>query len=201
MNIKTYNNIRFTPKGDTEVNWNKAMGFIPLDKEIIIYKPDEKNPTIRIKIGDGVTPVQDLPFLKSGVGNAGENGAEIFNSMENIASGALSHAEGNNTVASGYGAHAQNIDTTASNDATTAVGFKTKASGIHQFVGGRYNIEDTNNKYAFIIGNGDDNGRSNALSVDWDGNIEATSLILSSPNGTKFKISVNDDGTLNTTQV
>ena len=53
---------RFTPKGDTEANWNRAVGFVPLDKEIIIYKADNTYSVPRIKIGDGVTAVQELPF-------------------------------------------------------------------------------------------------------------------------------------------
>jgi hypothetical protein len=63
MNTKTFTNARFTPKGDIEANWNKAVGFVPLDREIIIYKADENYSTARIKVGDGVTPVQDLPFV------------------------------------------------------------------------------------------------------------------------------------------
>ena len=63
MDKKIFNNSRVCPKGDIEANWNKAVGFIPLDKEIIIYKPDENYSYARIKIGDGVTGVQDLPFI------------------------------------------------------------------------------------------------------------------------------------------
>lgn len=63
MNTKTFNNVRFTPKGDTEANWKKAVGFVPLDREVIIYKPDAKHSAPRIKVGDGVTSVQDLPFV------------------------------------------------------------------------------------------------------------------------------------------
>ena len=37
MKTKIFENARFCPKGDIEANWNKAVGFIPLDKEIIIY--------------------------------------------------------------------------------------------------------------------------------------------------------------------
>ena len=59
--IKTYDG-RFVPKGDTEENWNKAVGFIPLDKEIIVYKADATHPVARFKVGDGKTVVQDLPF-------------------------------------------------------------------------------------------------------------------------------------------
>ena len=67
MNKKTFN-ARFTPKGDTEANWNKAVGFVPLDKEIIIYKADVDNPAVRIKIGDGRTVVQRLPFVVDPIG-------------------------------------------------------------------------------------------------------------------------------------
>lgn len=63
MNQKIFKNARLTQKGDTEANWNKAVGFVPLAKEIIIYQPDENHATSRMKIGDGVTTVQNLPFF------------------------------------------------------------------------------------------------------------------------------------------
>ena len=62
MNKKIFENSRICPKGDVEANWNKAVGFIPLDKEIIIYKKDDTHPAARFKVGDGKTSVQDLPF-------------------------------------------------------------------------------------------------------------------------------------------
>ena len=60
---------RFVPKGDVEANWKKAVGFIPLDKEIIIYKPDKNYSYARMKIGDGKTGVNDLPFVIDVNGN------------------------------------------------------------------------------------------------------------------------------------
>ncbi len=54
---------RFLPKGDIEANLKRATGFVPLDKEIIIYKPDDKYDYARIKIGNGVDTVTDLPFI------------------------------------------------------------------------------------------------------------------------------------------
>ena len=65
MNKKIFENARFCPKGDIEANWNKAVGFVPLKKEIIEYLPDENYPTVRFKVGDGVTTVQDLPFASA----------------------------------------------------------------------------------------------------------------------------------------
>lgn len=74
------------------------------------------------------------------------------------ASGILSHAEGSDSVASGPYAHAQNRGTNAAGAAQTAIG--------------KYNVEDTANEYALIIGNGTGgSARSNALAVTWDGDI------------------------------
>lgn len=55
-------NARIIPKHDTEINWNKAINFIPLKGEIIVYDADENYSYPRIKHGDGVTKVIDLPF-------------------------------------------------------------------------------------------------------------------------------------------
>jgi hypothetical protein len=63
MKEKTFNNARIIHKGDTEVNWNKAIGFIPRAKEIIIYLPDENYNYCRMKIGDGVNGINELPFV------------------------------------------------------------------------------------------------------------------------------------------
>ncbi len=46
-------------KRDTLENWNKAVNFIPKLDEIIVYDC-ENGP--RMKIGDGVTNVINLPF-------------------------------------------------------------------------------------------------------------------------------------------
>lgn len=43
-------------KYDTSSNWSKADKFIPKENEVIVYT--DKG----IKIGDGVTKVNDLPF-------------------------------------------------------------------------------------------------------------------------------------------
>ena len=88
------------------------------------------------------------------------------------ASGTSSHAEGKNTTASGdFGSHAEGISTTASGESSHAEGDSTKASSTSQHVQGKFNIEDTANKYAHIVGNGTtDNKRSNAHTLDWEGN-------------------------------
>lgn len=67
-------NSRLRQKIDTEVNWNKATNFIPLDGEIIIYKADENYSYERIKIGDGETTVIDLDFVNSIDANLTQSG-------------------------------------------------------------------------------------------------------------------------------
>ena len=140
-------------------------------------------------------------------GNAHAEGART------IASGESSHAEGYQTTASGRGAHAQGRVTTAAGNEAHAEGWHTIANGDCQHAAGQYNIEDngTNTvtqfkkgKYIYIAGNGTAKKQSNAYTLDWDGNgwyqgtVEATGIILTSPNGTRYKVTVNDDGTLKT---
>lgn len=72
--------------------------------------------------------------------------------------GSYAHAEGHSSKASGYASHAQNQGTTASYNFQTTIG---------QF-------NDNQNDTALEIGNGtDDANRSNALTVDWSGLINA----------------------------
>ena len=101
------------------------------------------------------------------------------------ASGTVSHAEGADTAASGFYSHAEGESTNANGDDSHAEGFFTEASGKYshaegeytiangksQHVQGKYNIADETS--AFIIGNGSsDNARSNAVKIDWSGNLE-----------------------------
>ena len=123
------------------------------------------------------------------------------------ASGRDSHAEGNYTTASGECSHAEGDNTTASGECSHAEGYGTVASANYQHAQGKYNIDDAGGKYAHIVGNGTYNGnRSNAHTLDWEGNgwfagsVEATAIILKSPNGTRFRIAVDGNGSLTATK-
>ena len=124
------------------------------------------------------------------------------------AQGVASHTEGSYTSARGTTSHAEGHECHASGDYSHAEGYFTYASADHQHVQGKYNIEDLNDVYAHIVGNGEsDNARSNAHTLDWSGNawfagtVEGTAIILSSPNGSRWKITVDDIGTLVTAKV
>ena len=63
-------NSRIVHKHDTEGNWNKATNFIPKQGEIIVYDIDTTYSYERFKIGDGVTNVNNLPFVVVAITNA-----------------------------------------------------------------------------------------------------------------------------------
>lgn len=86
------------------------------------------------------------------------------------ASGSNSHAEGAGTTASGTGSHAEGTSTKASGNGSHAEGLGTTASSEYQHAQGKFNIEDVNDKYADIIGNGTTPAdRSNAATISWEG--------------------------------
>ena len=96
-----------------------------------------------------------------------------------LASGDNSHAEGGGTTASGLYSHAEGRSTKAQARWSHSQNYNTIATKRAQTVLGKYNEAETgdideNGTYAVILGNGTaDNARSNALTVDWSGNVEA----------------------------
>ena len=148
-----------------------------------------------------------------------------------VASGDTSHAEGDHTKASGIVSHAEGSDTTASGNHSHAEGFYTVASAAYQHVEGTYNIDDgANGDKLHIVGNGTAERRSNAHTLDKSGNawyagdvyvgstsgtnrdagskklateayVDNTKLVITSPGGKKFKITVDDAGALSATEV
>ena len=83
------------------------------------------------------------------------------------------HAEGRGTAATGANSHSQNLGTIAAGQNQTALG--------------KYNVADNEDEYAVVVGNGtsetdEETGettinRSNALTVDWSGNVAAAGEI------------------------
>lgn len=103
--------------------------------------------------------------------------------------GSASHAEGSGAQATGDSSHAEGLGTEAIGRGSHSEGWGTVASSNYQHVQGKYNIEDANDKYAFIIGNGTYNNRSNAFAVDWDGKI----YVNNSENGIDLNQLINDE--------
>lgn len=137
---------------------------------------------------------------------------------DTVAEGDNAHAEGHGTSAIGDNAHAEGYVTEARGEHSHAEGFKTIAQhddshtegigtvtgGGCQHVQGRWN-KAMGGDYAHVVGNGsDDDNRSNAHTLDWNGNawyagtVETTGIILKSPNGTRFMLTVSDTGEIAT---
>lgn len=89
---------------------------------------------------------------------------------QTIAVSDYSHAEGLGTVAEGKAAHAEGSNTEASCENSHAEGESTISASPWQHVQGKYNKEDKEEKYAHIVGNGNYKTRSNAHTLDWNGN-------------------------------
>ena len=137
------------------------------------------------------------------------------------ASAACAVATGKNTKARGPYSNANGFGTTASATCATAMGNQCQANGNgavawgsrtyansqYQTARGISNIPDNEGKYVDIVGIGNGANPANGYTLDWSGNgwfagtVEATAIILSSPNGTSFKITVDDNGNLTTTAV
>ena len=135
------------------------------------------------------------------------HGGEISQIGGNEATGAYSHAEGRATRAIGVSAHVEGERTCAYGISSHAEGRGTIVHGNFCHVEGQFNKLDQSGQYAHIVGNGTENHLSNAYTLDWSGNgwfagnVEARSIILLSPAEKKFKITVDDTGTLSATEV
>jgi hypothetical protein len=89
------------------------------------------------------------------------------------ATGKAAVAKGYKTLAEGNYSVAKGIETKTKENATAgqAQGKGTIVGSKYQNVQGRYNIVDDEGEYAHIVGNGeDDSHRSNAYTLDWEGN-------------------------------
>lgn len=147
----------------------------------------EKVQGLALKSGEGTNSLlmNNPNNVSSGVNSIAEgNGTR--------ATAISAHAEGTATQATGVQAHSEGDRSQATRNAAHAEGYITKATGNYshsqnkgtiakgegQTAIGAYNIEQGSvdskdaTDYALIIGNGtDENNRSNALAVKWDGTI------------------------------
>lgn len=106
------------------------------------------------------------------------------------ASGTASHAEGQLTTAEAGCAHAEGIYTYATGAASHAEGYATRADWMGQHAQGKYSVPDVTNTYAHIVGNGTSSQKSNAHTIDWEGNSwYAGDVYVGSTSGTN-----KDDG-------
>ena len=167
--VTTTSNKSTTTKASISINFNdyyaaqQVINTVGGKLQFIKIKFDDEDTIYHIKINSmsnqfGRIEIE-FAFL-SGMAEFPVSG-NITRNIQSICfymnSGEFSHIEGNYTIASGYASHAE--------------GGYTIASGDYSHVQGKYNIEDAENKYPHIVGNGvNENNRSNAHTLDWDGN-------------------------------
>lgn len=110
-------------------------------------------------------------FDRGATGNASHSEGQATS-----ASYTASHAEGIHTIASGASAHAEGYHSEARGSQSHAEGSGNVANSASQHVFGEYNEVDTTGTsttrgtYVEIVGNGTDSSRSNARTLDWNGN-------------------------------
>lgn len=116
------------------------------------------------------TTASALAAHAEGYNSHAKGGQSHAEGMGTEASGSQAHAEGSSTKACGSYSHTEGYATKATGSASHAEGVSTVAGSDNQHVEGRHNIEDTKGVYAHIVGNGYSNLKSNAYTLDWNGN-------------------------------
>lgn len=121
-----------------------------------------------------------------GVNTAASGTGSHVEGLQSAASGDYSHAEGRkcftlrsyahaqgyNTSAYGEGSHSQGCDSTARGVYSHAQNYGTTVNEPYGTVIGKYNIGNQNSGLALQIGNGTFQTASNALTIDWGGNVQ-----------------------------
>ncbi len=121
-----------------------------------------------VSLGYANTASGDYSFAE-GMGTRATGDSSHSEGTGTVATGNAAHAEGSASQATNTGAHAEGVNTIASGYGAHVEGNGTIASAEGQHVQGKFNIDDPDNCH--IVGNGTDkNTRSNAHTVDWDGN-------------------------------
>lgn len=87
-------NTRIKAKHDTTENWNAAIGFIPLNGEIIIYDDFDSKQVETIVDNQVVLKTINIPNIKVGTGNAYVQDLPFVD--ENLRAMLLAHINNNN---------------------------------------------------------------------------------------------------------
>ena len=137
--------------------------------------------SLNIKGGEGEGSIQQTTGNASGANSSALGHSTIASGSAShaegegaLATGNYTHAEGYQTQAVGTGSHAEGGSTYAQGEYSHAEGYEVIANGNYEHAQGKYNViqsGDSVNRYADVVGNGTDaNNRSNAYTLDWEGN-------------------------------
>lgn len=136
--------------------------------------------------GDGTTELANIGY-GSTVGESGTTNSAYYTfgyrnqgPHGEMTVGSFSVAEGVFAQAEGYCSHAEGVGCEAIGKYSHAQNEHSIALSDSQTVLGKNNVEDANGTYAVIVGNGtapNVSARSNALTVDWSGNVVASGKV------------------------
>ncbi len=149
------------------------------------------------EIKDGESKGSDRWVDGTGVGSVRMSGARTASGDHSCAEGSsttalgsFAHAEGWYSHARGMASHAEGTDCVASGAHSHVEGRGSLAYSMYQHAQGMYNIADTENKYAHIVGGGtSDSNRKNIHTLDWDGNTYYSGDGTFTVDGTEYTIS------------
>lgn len=197
-NALIYELLSLTADGDdvladaTIVDGRVQIDPLPAIDAVVIASYTTKDRMMKaFTFGDRATSEIGVLSFSTGTSNTATGYAAHAEGSFNGANGECAHSEGRSTMASDDCAHSEGRSTTASGAQshaegrfTTAGGWASHAGGSHtiarryaQTAIGEYNVEETGNgtyrgNYVVIIGNGEDEeNRSNALTIDWNGGV------------------------------
>lgn len=161
---------------------------------IAIGNSNDATGDVSIAAGEGAASSGSYSSVIGGQQNtASSSYATTLGGFNNVASGQYSLAFGNNntsigsysiaggrgSASSGFFSIAVGDSAIASDSGEVAIGDHVSTGGYANFVIGSYNVIPTGPSQfkSFIIGNGTSDSRSNALSVDYSGNIVAGNTV------------------------
>jgi hypothetical protein len=161
----------YAKKGTTIADYGITDGYtktevdnLPLIKGLIY---DSKYSNLRMSS----SKAYESNSVALGSGTTANGYGSFSEGLQSTASGTASHAEGYMSTASESYTHAEGSYTIASGQGSHVEGNGTTAKGSYQHAQGKYNIVDTANIYAHIVGNGaSTSAKSNAHTLDWHGN-------------------------------
>ena len=137
---------------------------------IVQGRNNQANNSFSCAIGESCKATGNHAFAL--VWGATASGGGAFScSFNGNASGDFSFAANDGAKASGDRSFAEGGYCEASGNYSHAAGYETIAAGAKSFAQGQYNVKNTDNTLAHIVGNGtSETERSNAYTLDWDGN-------------------------------
>lgn len=187
---------------------------VTIDSTLILANVGSTPPTKSIAIdADGAVVIAAIPTKYWEAGSTGTYSVKATNDSlvdatgnyavaegySTLASGMYSHAEGHNTTSSGVYSHAEGYKSVASGEYSHAGGIESTASGTGSFVHSTTSTVSGNRSAVIggsaITGSADDTVYTPRLETVMSGE----GIIMKSPDGTRYKVTVANGGTLTVT--